>query len=66
MSSIFRVQLFANARPDEYIVIGLSTAVHDWAASEVSCYGYHGYECEQIGHSDYTAKEGDKIKVIGG
>lgn len=66
MSSIFRVQLIANSRPDEFIVIATKKAAHDWAASEVSCYGYRGYVCEHIGHADYTATEGDKIKVIGG
>jgi hypothetical protein len=68
MSSIFSITFTTvnGQQSDAVIYIGMEKAVRVAAASEVSCYGFRGYDLEQVGHSEYTAKEGDRIKVIGG
>ena len=67
MSSIFSITFTnVNGMEQEEIYIGMEKPVRVAAASEVSRYGLKGYELELVGHSQYTAKEGDRIVVIGG
>lgn len=67
MSSIFRATFVnVNGQTSETIYIGLEQPVRVAIESEVSCYGFRSYDLEQVGHSQYTAKEGDLIVVVGG
>jgi len=67
MSSIFSITFTnVNGQQTETIYIGMEKPVRIAAASEVSRWGFRGYDLEQVGHSQYTAKEGDLIVVVGG
>ena len=67
MSSIFSVNFTTvNGQQTETIYIGEEKPVRVAAASEVSRYGYRAYDLELIAYSQYTAKEGDLIVVVGG
>ena len=67
MSSIFKITFTTvNGQDAEFIYIGMEKPVRVAASSEVSCYGFRGYDLEQVGHSTYTASDGDVIRVVGG
>ncbi|MBL4908981.1 MAG: hypothetical protein JKX78_03665 [Alteromonadaceae bacterium] len=67
MSSIFRATFTTvNGNQNETIYIGTEEAVQVEADSEVSRYGCRGVTLEHVGHSQYIAKEGDSIVVVGG
>lgn len=67
MSSIFSITFInVNGMTQDEIYIGMEKAVRVAASSEVSRYGLRGYDLELVGHSQYTAKAGERIVVIGG
>lgn len=67
MSSIFKATFTSlNGKDTDVIYIGMADAVQVEADSEMSRYGCRSVAVEQIGHSRYTAKEGDLIVIVGG
>ena len=67
MSSIYKIKFTTtNGQTDSHIYVGNEKPVRVAAASEVSRYGFRGYDLELVGHSRYEAKKGDIIIVVGG
>lgn len=67
MSSIFSITFTTtNGQTDKHIYVGEEKPVRIAAASEVSRYGFRGYDLELVGYNRYEAKKGDIIIVVGG